>query len=521
MRILNRILLLLLCAGLTFSSAGCAPTETADVTEETEETKEPFETTEAQAAVPSDEVIVNFAVSPLESGSIAGVVSQTLKKGESTTAVEAVPASGFSFVKWSDGEKDTVRRAESFEESTTLYALFEEADESTPVIYLNTDDGRGVVSDSRTKGFTLSVQNVPRRYMVTGATGQVKLRGNASLGWDKKSYTLKFDEKVKLCGVGEGKSRNWVLISNHCDQSLIRNYIAFWLQNQLTGIPWGPDSRMVELYVNNEYVGSYMLVEKITMAEKRINVQTMNDTGEPDADFMVELDNYAYKAGEKGIVWFTARGYPYEIRGEDNLTADRCNYIDEWITNTWDIVCDGTDDQIREVIDIDAAVDSCILAELTKNIDCGWSSFFLYRKDGKLYLGPSWDFDLAMGNDMRLDGGSYKKLYAVQNNGFGQQNHWYIELYERGWFRDLVRERWNQLKADGLFDRMIAELDKTWEMNRDSFEHNFERWPIFGWRLNQEPEHVMALSSAEEHVQYLRQWLLDRIQWLDETYNKQ
>ena len=124
-----------------------------------------------------------------------------------------------------------------------------------------------------------------------------------------------------------------------------------------------------------------------------------------------------------------------------------------------------------------------------------------------------------MGNDMRLDNGSYKKLYAGKNNGFGQQNHWYIELVERKWFSDLVTARWNELKEKGVFENMLAEVDRVYEMNRDSFEHNFERWPIFGWRLNQEPEHVMALSSVEEHVGYLKEWLENRIAWLDEEFN--
>jgi hypothetical protein len=518
MRFFKRLLPVLLCASLLLSSAGCGTGEEREPAADSE-TEQAFETTEAQAAVPDDEVIVNFAVSPLEAGSISGVVSQTLRKGERTTEVEAVPAAGFSFVKWSDGEKNAVHRGESYSDNTTLYALFEEADDATPAIYIDTEGGKKIRSDADTVAFTLSAENLPRRYQVSGATGQIKLRGNASLGWEKKSYTLKFDDKIKFCGLGEGKNRNWVLISNHCDQSLLRNYIAFWLQKKLDGIPWGPDSRMVDLYVNGDYVGDYLLVEKVTGAENRIGLETMTDTGKLDADFMVELDNYAYKAGEKGLAWFTARGYPYEIRGEDSLTSDRCNYIDDWVTSAWDTVCDGSDDEIRRLIDVDAAVDSYILAELTKNIDCGWSSFFLYRKGGKLYLGPSWDFDLAMGNDMRLDNGSYKKLYAGQNNGFGQQNHWYIELVERKWFSDLVTARWNEMKEKGVFDDMLAEVDRSLEMNRESFEHNFERWPIFGWRLNQEPEHVMALRSVDEHVSYLKEWLENRILWLDEKFN--
>ncbi len=494
---------------LPLTLAGCS---------ELSESGDGSETAEDQAAVPREETIVNFSVTPEDGGYISGISSQTLVRGEKTTVVEAVANPGFEFVKWSDGERNPEHRAKTYTENTTLYAIFEETDDSTPAVYITTENGRPVWSDTNPVGFTLSVTNVPRRFQLNAVTGEIKTRGNASLGWEKKSYTLRFDVKQKLVGLGEGKNRNWVLISNHCDQSLIRNYIAFWLQNKLDGIPWGPECRMVDLYFNNDYVGNYMLVEKITTGETKIDILKGDETGEVDADFLVELDNYAYKGGEKGLVWFTARGYPYEIRGEDGLTAERCNYIDDWITAAWDTVSGGSDADVKKLLDLDAAVDSYILAELTKNIDCGWSSFFLYRKDGKLFLGPSWDFDLAMGNDARLDNGSYKKLYAGKNNGFGQQNQWYIALMQRQWFVELVKTRWNELKEAGVFDDMIEEIDRCWEMNKDSFNHNFERWPIFGQRLNQEPDHVRALSSAEEHVQYLREWLIDRIAWLDETY---
>ena len=477
------------------------------------------ESNPAESVVPEDEIIVRFLVTPEEGGSISGITTQTLKNGEKTTAVEAVPAPGYSFIKWSDGEKTPVHREKKYKEDTDVYAIFDETVDGTPVLYIETEDGKRVRSDTKYVNFTLSVGNIAKKYRVNNVSGQMKTRGNASLGWEKLSYTLAFDQKINLCGIGEGKNRNWVLISNHCDQSLLRNYIAFWLQGHLDGIPWGPSCRLVDLYLNGEYVGNYMLIEKVTTSEEKIDILKCDDTGKLDADFLVELDSYANKAGEKGLVWFTARGYQYEIRGEDNLTKERCDYIDEWMTNAWDIICDGTEEQIREVLDIDAAVDSYILAETTKNIDCGWSSFFLYRKDGKIYLGPSWDFDLAMGNDQRLDNASYKRLYAGRNNGFSQQNHWYLELMELDWFQKLVIARWDELVEDGLFEKMIAKLDAAYEENKESFEHNFERWPIFGQRINQEPNQVRALNSVEEHYNYLRDWLNNRVEWLNQYYH--
>ncbi len=483
------------------------------------ETETPAAVPETEPVVPAEETVVSFLAMPENGGTIAGISTQTLLPGERTTKVEAVAAPGFVFVEWSDGEKNAVHREKRMTEDAEIYAIFEETDESTPALYINTADGKAVRSDQRTVDFTLTVTGLPRRYCLKEATGQIKTRGNASLGWPKLSYTIRLDQKVKLCGLGEGKNRNWVLISNHCDQSLMRNYLAFWLQAQMDGIPWSPDCRMVDVYLNGEYVGNYMLIEKVTTGPSRIDIENYEDTENLRADFLLELDQYANKSGEKGLTWFTARGYPYEIRGEDNITKARCDYVDEWVTSAWDVICDGNEREIRKILNVESVVDSYIVAELTKNIDCGWSSFFLYRKDGVLYLGPAWDFDLAMGNDMRLDDGSYRRLYAAVERGFTQQNRWYIELMEHDWFKKLVVERWNELWDAGLFEKLIEEYDRAYAMNYESFEHNFERWPIFGQRLNQEPDSIRALGSVEEHRGVLREWLINRAAWLNDTFN--
>jgi hypothetical protein len=262
-----------------------------------------------------------------------------------------------------------------------------------------------------------------------------------------------------------------------------------------------------------------MLIEKVTVNEDRINIVNGSENPAVDADFMVELDNYASKAGEKGIVWFTAKSFPYEIRGEDNYTTERCDYIDQWVTNVYNIACDGTEAEIREVIDIDSLVDTYLVEEIMKNIDCGWSSFFLYRRDGKLYFGPGWDFDLAAGNDARLDNGSYKNIYAGDGRyGFSQQNPWFLRLMEKDWFKVVAAERYMELEEQGIFEGLFTELDRVYGTCKESFEHNFEKWPIFGQTINQEPRQIRDLHSVEEHFNYLKEWLGNRIVWLYEEY---
>ncbi len=517
-----RTLLAASLAAVTLFSVSCAETVNTDETTESPAVEETFvETTAAQLKVPKEEYILNFDVTPAGSAYISGIASQTLLKGEKSTQVEAVAAPGYKFVKWSDGEKQAVHKPMTVTESQTVYAIFEQTIDSCPVIYITSENGERVESDWKTVNCTISVDNIEKRFLVNEATATIKCRGNASMGWAKKSYTIKFTESQKLGGLGEGKSKNWVLVSNHCDQSLLRNHAAFWLQRNMDGIEWASDCRPVDVYLNGDYRGNYMLIEKVTVNEDRVNIINPKESTDPYADFMVELDNYASKAGEKGIVWFTAKGFPYEIRGEDNPSKERCDYVDQWVTEAYNIACDGTEAEIRAILDIDSLVDTYLVEEIMKNIDCGWSSFFLYRKDGKLYFGPGWDFDLAAGNDMRLDNGGYENLYAGDGRyGFSQQNPWFLRLMEKDWFKKVAAARYLELEAEGLFDRLFAELDSVYAICKESFEHNFEKWPIFGQRINQEPNQVMALDTVDEHYTYLKDWLGNRIVWLYGEYEK-
>ena len=505
---------------VTLFAPSCAQSLNTDETTESPTIDETIvETTAAQLAVPDNEYIVNFDVTPAGSGYVSGIASQTLLKGEKSTTVEAVASPGYQFVKWSDGEKNAVRRPMTVRESQTVYAIFEQTIDSCPVVYITTENGASVESDWQTVNCTISVDNIEKRYIVTEAEATVKCRGNASMGWPKKSYTIRFTESRKLGGLGEGKSKNWVLVSNHCDQSLLRNHAAFWLQRNMDGIEWAPDCRPVDVYLNGDYRGNYILIEKVTVNEDRVNIVNAAESGDLEADFMIELDNYAYKAGENGTVWFTAKSFPYEIRGEDNITAERCTYIDQWVTNAYVTACDGTEEEIRAILDIDSLVDTYLVEEIMKNIDCGWSSFFLYRKDGKLYFGPGWDFDLAAGNDYRLDNGRYEGIYAGNAGyGFSQQNPWFLRLMEKEWFQKIAAERFMELEAEGLFDRLMTELDNVYGICEESFEHNFEKWPIFGQRINQEPDVIRSFDTAEEHFNYLKEWLGNRIMWLYEEF---
>ena len=135
-----------------------------------------------------------------------------------------------------------------------------------------------------------------------------------------------------------------------------------------------------------------------------------------------------------------------------------------------------------------------------------------------MILGPFWDFDLAAGNDHRLDNGSAKGLYVGQyRHGFSQYHPWFTALTGYQWFREAVIVRWQEIR--GQIDDNLVFLREITDAAPQAFARNFEKWDIFGQRINQEPEHIMALDSWYEHIDALEAWLTERGLWLDECFS--
>lgn len=134
---------------------------------------------------------------------------------------------------------------------------------------------------------------------------EMKGRGNYSWSFPKKSFTLKLDKKLNLCGMGESKKR--ALVANHYDKSLLRAAAAFNIGSKLTNLAWTPSARPIDVYVNGSYRGSYDLVERITAASGRINVPELNNES-PNATggYILEWD---YRKGADHNVTVGGRGW--------------------------------------------------------------------------------------------------------------------------------------------------------------------------------------------------------------------
>ena len=384
-----------------------------------------------------------------------------------------------------------------------------------PVFEIFTEGNAPIVSKEEYINGKLTISNVDENLQLINEPLQIRGRGLSS--WflvEKKSYRIKFDSKNNLLGQGKEKARNWTLLAMHYDKSFLRNEAAYFFASKLSGIPFVSSSSFVELWLNGEYQGVYEVCDQIQVHKGRVDIDDSGD--EEDIGYLVEIDMYA-----KDNVITTSNGETYEIKS-NYVNSKQRNFIADYLSNCLKAIEARDKNLIDNLIDIPSAVDCYIVEEFMKNHDAGGVSFYFTKPKGdKLHFGPVWDFDLSSGNadNDNQDPAfrSYKYTY-VGNLYFTnlQQSSWYSALRKCDWFNDMVKAKWEEVRKYGL--QTADHVEKIATKYKGSFERNFIRWPIFDQKILREPEEIMAIKSFDNQVDYLANWLRNRVSWLDDYY---
>ena len=102
---------------------------------------------------------------------------------------------------------------------------------------------------------------------------QIRGRGNST--WrksEKKPYRLKFHAPQRLLGPGFANARDWTLLANHGDKTLIRNALTYEL-GRFVGLPFCPAYLFVDLFVNGQYLGIYQVSDQVEAGKGRVAVK--------------------------------------------------------------------------------------------------------------------------------------------------------------------------------------------------------------------------------------------------------
>ena len=384
----------------------------------------------------------------------------------------------------------------------------------------------GIINNSSGINFTSDSLNE-----YDGAIG-IEVRGSSSQMFEKKNFTIETrtdtgsNNNVVLLDMP--KENDWVLHGPYSDKSLMRNALAYKL-GTTTG-QWAPRSRFCELYINDQYQGVYVLMEKIKRDNNRLDIAKLNPDEIAGDDlsggYLLKIDRpdegywvSPYK-GENG---FSDINISYVEPEYSEMVQIQRDYIKNFITDFEDALF-GTDFNnpatgYQAYIDMTSFADHFLINELSKNVDAYRLSAFFYKekdsKGGKLHMGPIWDYNLGFGNADYYDGANTQGwvIHGIPDGDGFQPPFWWEKLRQSPEFNIVLRDRWLELRASTYnMDYIENYIDSVTTLIENAQQRNFQVFPILGQYIW--PNSYIGNSYANE-IDFLKTWIEDRITWMD------
>jgi hypothetical protein len=345
--------------------------------------------------------------------------------------------------------------------------------------------------------------------------GRLEIRGRGRTTWTmpKKPYRLRLAAATGLLGMPS--NRHWVLLANYADKTLFRTEFAMDLGRDLR-MEWTPRSQQVEVTLNGQYQGIYQLIEHIRIDPNRINIPELRAADTTAATitggYVLEIDE------ERQAAWcFTTPRARMSFCGDnpDNLGDTtrfrQREYIQNYITQFETVLFSPNfADPVTGYaawIDVESFVQYYLINEFVRNIDGDLRrSTFVYKKrDGKLFLGPLWDYDLTSGNADYLEGNQTAGWHI-------RRAPWYARLFEDPAFKARVAAKWAELGRTGAINRWFDAIDAKKTLLSVVQRKNFERWDILNiyvW------PNAVVTGSYEGETLYMSNFLWSRKVWMD------
>lgn len=396
-----------------------------------------------------------------------------------------------------------------------------------------------------------------------GGLRQFKGHGNATFQYPKKSFQIKLEDKTDLLGMG--KARTWILVANYSDYSLLRNRVALELA-RAAGLAYTPEGQNIDLYIDGEYRGNYLLCEKVEIDEERVaiydlekatenaNAQPLsecrpygtkkskentekgfeipNDPADITGGYLLELD-YPVRYTPEASGFVTRRGQPVVIKSPEYASEAQVSYIRSLMQGLETALQakDGVDPKsgkhYTDFVDLDSLVRKYLVEEVVKNYDGNKSSLYFYKPSDavstKLFAGPVWDYDSSLGNFAKEHDWSYARPKGVVvGTDTGRKSYLFPLAYRRpDFYAEVVRVNHStfvptletligERESNGTLcsiDEMAADLEASTAMNQ-------VRWPLF----IRTSHPVDTGDTFQENIAYLKAFLVDRTAFLSETW---
>ena len=357
----------------------------------------------------------------------------------------------------------------------------------------------------------------------------IERRGNSSQWQGKTPYRFETvddegeNSNVELLGMPA--ENDWVLYAPWQDKTMIRNVLTYQLSNEMER--YASRSRYVELYLNDEYRGIYVLMEKIKRDGNRVDISKLNPdeiTGDDVTGGYILKFDWFYTGDNIGGFEseFDDMIYNYHYPKPSDIVPEQEAYIEEYI-NGFETIMMGTDytndsTGYPSMMNVESFVDFILLQELAKNVDAYRLSTYIYKDkesvDNRLTAGPVWDFNHGFGNC------DYGETWEVDNwlleynpEGGDQMAFWWELLWEDLAFQHKAAVRYTELRQTIFSEEHIYSIiDSIADYLGPAVDRNFARWPLLG---NYIWPNYYVFDTYEEEIDYLKSWTAQRLAWMD------
>ena len=463
-------------------------------------------------------------------------------------------------------ETETETETETQTDTETETDPPEVAAQSMPILRIVTSDGGDVTSKDYYKTCYVTLENCSEPMSFSGISASIRVRGNSTAVTEKKPFRLKFDKKRNMLGLNDGaKCKSWCLMADYYDYSLMRNSLSFRMCNELLdGYAFASDCTWVEVYLNDEYRGVYLLCEQTQINPHRVDIyEKADDETSVEIGYLMvgqggrtdEPNTVSISFGNKPVTDLDGATYTF---GGGNFSLSSGDYTQEQIDfcakvvgniarvcyyaiienkyyeldSNWELVqktsFTGTTDAQKQIetisayVDIESALRIYMTDEIVKNLDSGTYNMYIDLSpegDKKLTFGPPWDYDFALANTKYDSTHSTKGLYAANfsvSDGM-RVNPWFVVFNQAEWFREMCKPIWMEQREDlfAICETILVDA----QVHKDAFDRNFERYRILG-TMNQghQADDVYGFESHMDAAEFLYTWLYKRLVYLDTVW---
>ncbi|NLJ42362.1 MAG: T9SS type A sorting domain-containing protein [Bacteroidales bacterium] len=338
--------------------------------------------------------------------------------------------------------------------------------------------------------------------------------------------------------LGMPEENDWVLTANYNDKAFLRNFLSFEIFRKMGH--YAPRTVYCEVVVNGEYLGIYLMGEKIKQDKNRVDISKLKPDESVGDDlsggYIFANDYYdntnSWKSNFSPVNKPGAEVYfvyidpkPTELTQIQKTYLK--NFVDSFEQTLYSSSFTNPASGYRAYLDVNSFIDYFILQELSRNVDGYKKSRYYYKdkdsKGGKINSGPPWDFDWAYKDVLEgcihtdpTDGSGW--AYRINECDVSPvPPSWEVRLLEDENYANRIHERYFQLRKTYLSETYLHHvIDSVAYLLDEAQQRHYDKWPILGINVGTAESGEQPLTYAGE-IEKFKNWIHRRLTWLDEN----